>query len=108
MERTSSASIKIVLGMFTALCAWNVYRAATREATPSEAWNYDRYIGGTWQESLQRFDVNNHVLNSLLVRISTNRFHLTELSLRLPALLFGIPYLWAVFRLCRRLFGDGL
>jgi len=108
MERTSTASIKIVLGMFAALCAWNIYRAATRDVTPSEAWNYDRYIGATWQESLQRYDVNNHVFNTFLVRISTKRFHLTELSLRLPALLCGLLYLWAAWRLCRRLFGDGL
>jgi hypothetical protein len=106
MERTSTASIKIVLGMFAALCAWNVYRAATRDVTPSEAWNYDRYIGVPWQESFHRYDANNHVLNTLLVRISTKRFHLTELSLRLPSLLFGLLYLWAVYRLCRRLFGE--
>src|ERR1039457_5614163 len=58
-------------------------------------------------EALSRFDANNHVLNTLLVRISTARFHLTELSLRLPSLLAGVLYLWVVFRMARRLFGDG-
>src|SRR4051812_38365848 len=108
MGRTSTVSIRFVLAMFAALCAWNLYRAATCGVTPPEAWNYDRYVGGTWQESLKHYDTNNHVLNTLLVRISTKRFHLTELSLRLPALLCGLLYLWAVFRLCRRFFGDGL
>ena len=43
----------------------------------------------------------------ILVKISTKRFHLTELSLRLPSLLAGLLYLWVVFRLCRRLLGEG-
>src|ERR1019366_9571243 len=49
----------------------------------------------------------NHVLNTLLVRLSTSQFHLTELSLRLPSLLAGVFYLWVVFRMARRWFGDG-
>jgi hypothetical protein len=32
---------------------------------------------------------------------------LTELSLRLPSLLAGVLYLWVVFRMARRWFGDG-
>ena len=108
MERTSTASIRIVLAIFGALLAFNVYRAATRDVTPSEAWNYDRYIGVPWQESLQHYDTNNHVINTLLVRISTKRFHLTELSLRLPSLLCGALYLWVVWKLCRRQFGQGI
>jgi hypothetical protein len=108
MERTSTASTKFVLAMFAALMAFNIYRAATRDVTPSEAWNYDRFVGLPWANSLDHFDANNHVLNTLLERISTKRFHLTELSLRLPALLGGILYLWAVFRICRRWFGRGL
>ena len=107
MERTSSASIRLVLAMFAALIGLGVYRAATNDVTPAEAWNYDRYIGVGWQESLSHFDTNNHVLYGLLVRISTTRMHLTELSLRLPALLGGLLYLWIVFRLCRRWFGSG-
>jgi len=90
--------------MFAALLAFNIYRAATQDVTPSEAWNYDRYVGVTWPESFRQFEANNHVLNTLLERISTKRFHLTELSLRLPALLGGLLYLWAVFRICRRCF----
>src|SRR5437588_585889 len=108
MERTSTASIRIWLAIIGALLAFNVYRAATRDVTPTEAWNYDRYIGVPWQESLRHYDTNNHVINTLLVRISTSRFHLTELSLRLPSLLCGVLYLWLVWGLCRRLFGQGI
>jgi uncharacterized membrane protein len=108
MEPTSTASIKAARWFLAALLAVNLYRAMTQSVTPGEAWNYDRFIGPTWTESLARFDVNNHVLNTLLVRISTARFHLTELSLRLPSLLAGVFYLWVVFRMARRWFGDGL
>jgi hypothetical protein len=86
---------------------WNVVRASTQSVTPGEARNYDRYIGTGWREALTQYDSNNHVLNTILVRISTARIHLTELSMRLPSLLFGGLYLWAVYRLARRCFGSG-
>jgi len=108
MEPTSTASIKTARWFLAALLAVNLYRAMTQSVTPGEAWNYDRFIGPTWKEALAHFDVNNHVLNTLLVRISTSQFHLTELSLRLPSLLAGAFYLWVVFRMARRWFGDGL
>ncbi len=111
MEPTSTASInpvKAARWFLAALVALNLCRAMTQSVTPGEAWNYDRFIGPSCTEALSRFDVNNHVLNTLLVRISTSAFHLTELSLRLPSLLAGVLYLWVVFRLARRWFGDGL
>src|SRR5664280_1405784 len=108
MEPTSTASIKTARWFLAALLAVNLYRAMTQSVTPGEAWNYDRFIAPAWTEALASFDVNNHVLNTLLVRISTAWFHLTELSLRLPSLLAGVLYLWVVFRLARRWFGDGL
>jgi hypothetical protein len=107
MEPTSSASIKTARWFLAALLAVNLFRAMTQSVTPGEAWNYDRFIGPAWTEALAHFDVNNHVLNTLLVRISTSQFHLTELSLRLPSLLAGAFYLWVVFRMARRWFGDG-
>src|ERR1035441_7697999 len=108
MEPTSSASIKTARWFLAALLAVNLYRAMTQSVTPGEAWNYDRFIGPTWGEALAHFDVNNHVLNTLLVRVHTSRSGIPELSLRLPSLLAGAFYLWVVMRLARRWFGDGL
>jgi uncharacterized membrane protein len=108
MEPTSTASIKAARWFLAVLLAVSLYRTMTQPVTPGEAWNYDRFIAPDWTESFSRFDVNNHVLNTLLVRISTARFHLTELSLRLPSLLAGVFYLWVVFRMARRWFGGGL
>jgi hypothetical protein len=107
MDHTSTASTKIARWFLAALIAVNLYRAITQSVTPGEAWNYNRFVAPTWVEAFSRFDVNNHVLNTLLVRISTSRFHLTELSLRLPSLFAGILYLWVVYRMARRWFGGG-
>ncbi len=106
MEPTSSASIKAARWLLAALVAVNVVRAMTQSVTPGEAANYVGFVAPAWATALARFDVNNHVLNTLLVRISTARFHLTELSLRLPSLLAGVLYLWVVYRLGRRWFGE--
>ena len=107
MEPTSTKSTRVALAGAGVLFVWSVVRAATQSVTPGEAWNYDRYIGCEWREALSGFDSNNHVLNTILVRISTARIHLTELSMRLPSLLFGGLYLWVVYRLARRCFGSG-
>jgi len=93
---------------FAALVAVSVVRAMTLSVTPGEASNYTGFVAPAWGEALSHFDVNNHVLNTLLVRISTARFHLTELSMRLPSLLAGVLYLWVVYRLARRWFGEGV
>ncbi|MCX6630254.1 MAG: glycosyltransferase family 39 protein [Candidatus Solibacter sp.] len=108
MEPTSTASIKTARWFLAVLLAVNLFRAMTQSVTPGEAWNYHRFIAPPWADALASFDVNNHVVNTLLVKISTARFHLTELSLRLPSLLAGVLYLWVVFRMARRWFGDGL
>jgi hypothetical protein len=107
MEPTSTASIKTARCLIAVLAALNLVRAMTLSVTSGEAWNYDRFIQPAWREALFHFDLNNHVLNTLLVRISTKYFHLTELSLRLPSLLCGLLYLWAVYRLTARRFGSG-
>src|ERR1051326_9175038 len=107
MERISTGSIRIARIGLIAVFAWSVFRAVTQSVSVGEAWNYDRYIGPHWRESLAQYESNNHFLNTLLVRISTARIHLTEFSLRMPSLLFGALYLWAAYRLARRWFGEG-
>jgi hypothetical protein len=107
MERISTASIKLARGWVAVLAAVNLVRAMTLPVTTGEAWNYDRFVAPPWREAIEYFDLNNHVLNTLLVRISTARFHLTELSLRLPSLLGGLLYLWVAYRLATRRFAPG-
>jgi hypothetical protein len=115
MEPGSTASTNAAAGVSTkaagalllTLFAVNVYRAAMQSITPPEAATYNRFVGPSLQEAFALTTANNHVLNTFLARISTNIFHLTDLSLRLPSLLGGALYFWAVFRLARRAFGSG-
>jgi len=107
MQPTSTGLSKIAKIGLVAIFAWSLLRAVTQSVTPGEAGNYDRFIGPSWRESLLEYAPNNHVLNTILVRISTARIHLTEFSLRLPSLLFGILYMWAAYRISRRWFGEG-
>jgi 4-amino-4-deoxy-L-arabinose transferase-like glycosyltransferase len=56
---------------------------------------------------VERFDANNHVLNSLLSKASVELFGIKEWSLRLPSVAGGALYLFAAYRLCFLLFGGG-
>ncbi|HXB70110.1 MAG TPA: glycosyltransferase family 39 protein [Candidatus Acidoferrales bacterium] len=113
MEPGSTVSIKAAVAtkaagaLLLTLFAVNVYRAAMQSITPPEAATYNRFVGPSLQEALALTTANNHVLNTFLARISTKIFHLTDLSLRLPSLMGGALYFWAVFRLARRAFGSG-
>ena len=108
MEPDSTASTKTAQALLAALFAVNVYRAATQSVAPDEAETYNRFVGPPLREAFSVMTANNHVLNTLLEIISTSCFHLTDLALRLPSVLCGGLYLWAVYRLSRRTFGSGL
>jgi 4-amino-4-deoxy-L-arabinose transferase-like glycosyltransferase len=107
MERTSTASTSFVRGALWALFATNVYRAATQSITSDEAFTYNHFVRPSLKVTLGIYDANNHILNTLLAKISLIFLPLSEFSLRLPSLLFGGLYLWAVYRLARRAFGSG-
>lgn len=46
---------------------------------------------------------NNHILNTLLMKLSESIFGLSEWALRLPNVLALVPYLFFGYKLCRRL-----
>ena len=81
---------------------------ARESITTSEAVVFDRLIRPPVRDWIGHFEPQNHLLNTLLVKRSVALFRLSEFSFRLPALLGGAFYLWAVFRLARRAFGSGL
>src|SRR5260370_34536046 len=49
---------------------------------------------------------NNHILNSLLMRLFTSVFGVSHLSVRAPALLGAALYIGAAYLLCRKLTPD--
>jgi hypothetical protein len=83
------------------LFALAVYRAATLSFTIDEAATYMGYVQHGWIGIFHGpFDANNHVLYSILEKFTRQWFGLSELSLRLPALLGAALFLWSLARLC--------
>lgn len=77
--------------------AWAVMRAATQSITIDEADSYLLWVdrpGQLWAQVS-----NNHILNSLLMRLSTSLFGLSEITVRLPALIGAALYVAAALYL---------
>jgi hypothetical protein len=85
----------------------SVYRAWTQSITIDEAFMYNRFLAGSFSRLFGDYDASNHVLYAILAKLSIACFGLTEFTLRLPSLLGGALYLLAVYRLSRRLLGEG-
>jgi hypothetical protein len=81
---------------------WAVARACVQSITIDEADTYlvwvARHEPSHWEAAS-----NNHVLNSLLMRLFTSVFEVSHLSVRAPALLGAALYILAAYLLCRRL-----
>ena len=83
-----------------AIFAISVYRAATLALTIDEASTYVGYVHLGWNGIFHGpFDANNHILYSILEKFSRQWFGMSELSLRLPALLGAGLFLWSLARL---------
>jgi hypothetical protein len=81
---------------------WAVARACVQSITIDEADTYlvwvARHDPSQWEAAS-----NNHVLNSLLMRLFTSVFGVSHLSVRAPALLGAALYIFAAYLLCRKL-----
>ena len=107
MRQPSTIWTKAALVLLVAVFCLNVYRAVTQSITTDEAFTYQRFVSTPSAGLVERFDANNHVLNSLLSKTSVTLFGLKEWTLRLPSVAGGALYLFAVYRLCFLLFGGG-
>lgn len=87
---------------------WHVARAVTAAATTDEAFTALDFAGKPWLDMLAYYDANNHVLHTILVKLSLGAFGWNVVALRLPALVAGIFYSVMIWRLGRRWFGDTL
>ena len=72
-----------------------------------EALTYHWYVSEPWSHLTHRFDANNHVLFTLLSKLSTQALGTSELTLRLPTLLAAAAFFAAVFLLSRDALGEG-
>jgi hypothetical protein len=95
------------LALLSALFAVCVFRAFTQSITHDEALTWEFYINAPFADLFHHYDANHHFLNSLLMRLTTAVFGVSEWSLRLPALAGAALYFGASYRLARTAFGDG-
>ncbi|NTW52689.1 MAG: hypothetical protein HGB22_08890 [Chlorobiaceae bacterium] len=91
MPSLVSAGISFVIFFYVAM------RAATLSITHDEALTYAWHVTGDWLQIVlfktPGLPDNNHLLHTLLCKISVTLFGLSELTLRLPSLLGCILYL---------------
>jgi hypothetical protein len=104
---TKSGFRVAALVFLAVLFATNIYRAATQSIVHDEALTWQLYLAGPASTIFQNYDANNHFLATVLFRISTTLFGVSEFAMRLPTLLAGAWFFWTIFQLCGLVFGDG-
>ena len=82
--------------------AWLITRARLQSVTLDEATSYQLFAAPDWARCWYASS-GNHVLNTILVRASTQLFGLSELTLRAPALMGAAIYIAAAYGLCVRI-----
>src|ERR1035437_10328126 len=83
---------------------WSILRAVQQAITLDEADTY-LWFGGQGAKFIWYPLPNNHVLNSLLIWLSTHVFGVSALTVRLPALLGAVLYISVAYFLCRAITG---
>lgn len=92
--------------LLACLFALSVYRAFTQSLTYDESLTWEHFILAPASNLFHFFDANHHFLNSLLARISTSLFGVSEWSMRIPALAGAVVYFTACYRLAKTAFGE--
>jgi hypothetical protein len=97
----------LTMALLGLIFAVNVYRAATQSITHDEALTYEVFVAAPWSLVFNAYDPNHHVLHTILSKITVGLLGVSPFALRLPSLFSGLLYLYVIFRICERLFGDG-
>jgi hypothetical protein len=105
LEKTTRPEVqhtrpRLLIGTAAFAVFWMAARARIQSITIDEADTYLSYVG-TSGPSHWTPASNNHVLNSMLMRLSSSLFGVSNLSLRAPALLGAVLYVAAVYVLVR-------
>jgi hypothetical protein len=79
---------------------WAVARAAVQSITIDEAASYLGFAGPPWPAHWYP-STNNHVLNTILMRLIVDVFGLSQLAVRAPALIGAVIYIGAALWLVR-------
>ena len=95
----SSDVVLLLLG--AAAVSLAVIRATVQSIIIDEAMTYDLFVGRSSPAYCWYPSPNNHVLNSLLMRVFTSAFGLSQLTVRAPALTGAVAYIAAAYLLCK-------
>ncbi len=98
-----------MLALWTILAAvllLNIYRAATQSLTIDEAFTYNDYVAVPWEQARLHVDPNNHVLHTLLAKVSVGWWGPAEWAIRVPSLTGGALYMVAALGLVTLVFGS--
>jgi hypothetical protein len=91
-------AIACALARFALCC----YRAATQSIIVDEATTYNKFVSGPWRKLFGRYDANNHILSSIMVKLTVTLGGLSPFKLRLPSLIAGFFLTIGVFWLLKR------
>jgi 4-amino-4-deoxy-L-arabinose transferase-like glycosyltransferase len=94
------------LALLSILFVASVYRAWSLSISMDEAHTYLSFVAPPLTQILTTYSPNHHVLFSLLAKASIQTFGVSELSLRLPALLGCLLFFSATWGVGRVLFED--
>jgi hypothetical protein len=84
-----------------------VHRAKVRTIAHDEALTYEWFLDQGVYHVLN-FNFTNHILQTLLAKLSVKLLGVSEFNLRIPSLMGAGIYLIATYFLCRTVFGDGI
>jgi uncharacterized membrane protein len=98
MFRRLSREQIIALAFVVVRTAWCAWRAATQSLVHDEALTFLNFVNGTWSDAYFKYTSNNHVLFSLLAKLSVSIFGVSELTFRLPTVLAGFFLMWGAWR----------
>ena len=92
-------AIACALARFAVCC----YRAAHQSIIVDEATTYNKFVSGPWRKLFGRYDANNHILSSIMVKLSVLLSGLSPFKLRLPSLIAGFFLTVGVFWVLKRI-----
>src|SRR5579863_5759578 len=99
MRATFQKWLLILAALFAMV--WAVVRASLQSVAQDEGDTYFWFAAKTAGHSVWYPFPNNHVLNTMLMWVSTRVFGLSSISLRMPALAGGMLYILVCYFLCR-------
>jgi 4-amino-4-deoxy-L-arabinose transferase-like glycosyltransferase len=92
-------AIACALARFAVCC----YRAVHQSIIVDEATTYNKFVSGPWLKLFGRYDANNHILSSIMIKLSVTFGTLSPFKVRLPSLIAGFFLTVGVFWLLKRI-----